>query len=153
MKPFIKTPLTAILLSFFALSACNKSSTDNVSPSNNNTSPSSAFISGNWAITSYTQRTENKTNQFAGAVFTFNENGGVSVVMNGTTSTGTWAYYPSTVGYYGGTPSVASMSLSFGTSALSRLNRTWNITSSSSTSVLLVNPEPADDEHITFTKQ
>ena len=153
MQPNIKTSLTVLLFSFSFLIACNKNSVD-TDPAPTNTNISATLMSGNWAITSYTQRTENKTNQFAGAVFTFSDKGVVTATLNGTTSTGTWIYSPSTVGYYGSAPSIDSIALNLGNSSpMNRLNRTWNITSSTNTTLLLVNPEPADDEHIQFTKQ
>mgnify|MGYP003298794302 CR=1 FL=1 len=157
MKPFIRLSFATFALLLFALTACNKNSSDNtpVSNSNNNNgNNSTAFMSGNFTITSYTQRTENKTAQFAGAVFTFSTNNTVTAAMNGTTTSGTWSHIPYSVGYYGGEPTKESISISLGTaSPLDRLSKTWNVSSSSATQVVLVTPEPADDEHITFTKQ
>jgi len=156
MKPKIKSAIIPFLSAILILSSCSKNGSDNspIDNNNNNTTNSSAFITGNFTITSYTQRTENKTSSFNGAVFTFSSNGTLLVAMNGSTITGTWIYYPSSVGYYGSAPTDASITLSLGTSApMNRLNRRWNIQSSTSTSVILINPEPNDDEHITFTKQ
>ena len=112
------------------------------------------IISGTWIITAYTQRTEDKTSQFAGVVFTFSHDGTLIADKNGNKTNGTWSYSPSTVGYYGGPPSKASMTINLGaTSPFDRLNKIWNVASSTSTQVKMDNPEPVEDEHVQFSKQ
>ena len=112
------------------------------------------IISGTWVVSSYVQRTEDKTSQFAGVIFTFSSNGTLTADKNGNMTTGTWSYIPSAVGYYGGPPSKASMTLNVGTaSPFDRLTKTWNIASNTALQLNMDNPEPIEDEHLQLSKQ
>jgi hypothetical protein len=143
-------PVLILCTSLLTLS-CKK----NTDATNQNTASNFNAV-GTWTIAAYSQRTEDKTSMFNGYVFTFQNGGTAQAEKGGTITTGTWTYTPSAVGYYGGPPSKASFTLNFGAStSLSRLSRTWNIddTKTSASSLSLVNPEPAEQEVITFSKQ
>ena len=134
--------------------SCSKSYNNNNSNPSTNADFQTTLVKGTWAIGSYTQKTEDKTSQFAGAVFTFAKDGTVSVSQNGTTTSGTWSYAASVPGYYGGPSTAASMVLNVGTqSPLNRLSKTWNVESSSSSAISLVNPEVNEDERARFSHQ
>jgi hypothetical protein len=108
----------------------------------------------NWVISSYTQRTEDKTSMFEGVVFTFSDAGKMTATQNGSVIVGTWSYSPSSVVYYGSAPTKESITINMGAAKPSKnLNRIWNVVSSDGSALSLVNPEPADDEHIVFSKQ
>ena len=66
------------------LTSCSKSYN---APANTNnpvdTSLKAQIISGTWIVKSYTQRTEDKTAQFAGVVFTFSSNGTLTANKDG----------------------------------------------------------------------
>ena len=152
MNRLLKFRLLPLLPCLLLFASCSKKSSD-PPPSNN---PTTTLTSGNWIISSYTQRTENKTSQFNGYVFTFSAGGSVTATNNAATTSGTWSYIPSSVGYYGGTPTKSSLALNLGTATpLNRLTRTWNIDSvnSSATTLVLLNPEPLEGEQLKFSKQ
>jgi hypothetical protein len=137
------------------LTSCSKSY--NAPPNTNNpvdTTLKTQVISGTWIIKSYTQRTEDKTSQFASTVFTFSSNGTLTANKNGNITNGTWSYTPSSVGYYGGPPSKASVTLNLGAaSPFDRLTKIWNVASNTDTLLKLDNPEPVEDEHVQFSRQ
>jgi len=146
------------VLSFgLLLSACNKNDSGLTQTNTTNPVQTSSAINGSFTLSSFVQRSENKTSQFDGYVFTFTStsaNAGNVVAAKGSNSvSGTWVYSPA-VTYYGST-SKTSITLSFGvTSPLTLLNKTWNVDSASTSSKLaLSSPELAEDEHITFAKQ
>lgn len=146
--------LSAASLYCLLLIGCTKSSTNPTTDSTKPANDTAAIISGNWVVSSYTQRTENKTAQFANAIFTFSNDGKVSASQNGAVTTGAWVFSPSSVGYYGAPPTKASMTLNMGTSKpMKDLNRTWNVVSVDAGTLSLINPEPADDERIVFSKK
>ncbi|HWJ90859.1 MAG TPA: hypothetical protein VNR87_07090 [Flavisolibacter sp.] len=117
--------------------------------------PSPSLMSGTWTISSYAQRTEDKTSSFTGYSFLFKSGGVLEAWVNGTATAASWTYTPAAVTYYGTNSSNASVTISFGPAALNRLNRRWNIDSvhTSAARLALVNPEPRDNEHLDFSKQ
>jgi hypothetical protein len=111
------------------------------------------FTTGNWEISSLLQKTEDKTSQFTGIVFTFSaDNTMKATEKNGTVTNGTWAYTPA-VTYYGST-SKEAISINMGTnSPFNRITKTWNVVSSTPTVAKFDNPELLEDEHLQFSKQ
>lgn len=144
--------LISVASSAMLLTGCTK---DDSAPNNttDSTLNTAAIASGTWFISSYTQRTETKTSDYAGMVFTFSADGKIAVTGTATAN-GTWTYSPPSAGYYGGPASLATFTINIPGSPFNRLSRRgWNVGSQSSTSILLNYPEPADDEHVTFTKR
>jgi hypothetical protein len=147
------------LLSLFVaasiLASCSKSSV----ASNNTTatSPTStdlttALTSGNWVVSSFTQKTEDKTSKFSNIVFTFSAGGVLTATNNGNITSGTWNYTPA-VTYYGAT-SKAAIAINIGTgNPLALLTKTWNLISSTSSTLKIDSPEILEDEHVQFSKQ
>src|SRR4051794_30052835 len=93
-----------ILLCTLLLTACTKTSEVPAASPTTVDNPTSNLVAGNWVISSYSQRTEDKTAQFAGFIFIFSQGGQVTATQNGEVTTGTWSFSPSSVGYYGGAP-------------------------------------------------
>jgi hypothetical protein len=155
MKKRISFLLGAAAIMAAMLISCSKSYNAPANTSNPvDTTLKTKIISGTWMVRSYTQRTEDKTSQFAGVVFTFSNNGTLTADKNGNITNGTWSYTPSAVGYYGGPPSKASMTLNLGASSpFDRLTKTWNVASNTDTLLKMDNPEPLEDEHLQFSKQ
>ncbi|HJW16070.1 MAG TPA: hypothetical protein VJ499_03070 [Flavisolibacter sp.] len=134
------------------LSGCSKSGSGDTT-SNNNPDPAQTVI-GSWTISSYSQRTEDKTSLFKDYIFTFSAGGVLKITHNAADQSGTWSYIPASVGYYGSGGTSAAFNLNAGAiDPLVRLNRTWNISSISTSTISLVNPEPADNEVLVFTRQ
>jgi hypothetical protein len=144
--------LISLASSAMLFTSCTK---DDSTPNNttDTTLNTAAIVSGTWVISSYTQRTETKTSDYAGMVFSFSADGKVAVTGTATAN-GTWTYAPPSAGYYGGPASLATFAINIPGSQFNRLSRrAWNVGSQSSTSILLNYPEPGDDEHVTFTKR
>lgn len=134
------------------LAGCSKN--DSGSTTNNNPDPAQTVMNGTWTITSYSQRMEDKTSLFVSYVFTFSPGNVLKISHNAADVTGTWSYIPASVGYYGSGGTSAALNLNAGSiDPLIRLNRTWNISSISTSTISLVNPEPADKEVLVFTRQ
>ena len=153
MKKVIKA-MSPVLLISMLLIGCTKNTDAPSSNSPDVANPSSTVVAGKWVIASYTQRTEDKTGQFAGFTFVFDQGGQVTATQNGEVTSGTWSYSPSSVGYYGGAPTKASMTINLGTGkALKNLTRTWNVLSNEASKLSLINPEPLEGENLVFTKQ
>ena len=149
----MKNSFYLLVVVLFSISAgCSKTgSTDTTS--NNNPDPTQLVI-GNWTISSFSQRTEDKTSLFKDYTFTFSAGGVLKIAHNAADVNGTWSYIAASVGYYGSGGTNAALILNAGASdPLVRLNLTWNINSISTATISLVNPEPADNEVLVFTRQ
>ena len=148
-------PQNCLLLLCFALSLAGCSKSDTSSSGSNNNNPVNVSA-GTWTVSSYSQRAEDKTSVFSGYVFSFGSGGVFTATQNGAVSTGTWSYTAATSGggYYGGTATDATYTFNLGNSdPLNRLNKTWNVSSASSTKITLVNPEQTENEQLSFSKQ
>lgn len=139
--------LSISIIAFF--SACTK---DDAAPATNNETAAAVVTQGTWRITSFTQKTEDKTSDFAGVSFTFSNDG--TLTASGTkTATGTWVSAPPVTGYYSNDSSLGTLSISIATgSPFNRLTETWHIVERSNTTVKLDHREAAEDEHVTFSK-
>lgn len=136
------------LAMFLFLYSCTK---DSATPSGSTDNTASVVSAGNWSITSYTQRTEDKTNSFAGVTFTFSNDGKLTATGSNS-ATGTWVVTPASTGYYGSSTPTITISLG-GSSPFNRLSKTWKIAEQTGTTLRLDHPEVAEDEHITFSKK
>jgi hypothetical protein len=142
------TQSTIVLAMFMFLYSCTKDSTTPAS-STDNTAP--VVSAGTWAVTSYNQRTEDKTSTFAGITFTFSTDGNLTAT-GANSATGTWAISPASTGYYGS--STPTITINLGTSSpFNKLTRTWKIAEQTGTALRLDHPEATEDEHITFSKK
>jgi len=157
MKKFNPSVFPGLLILATIFTACSKSAVEpNANTVNNTAATVNAIASGNWVISSYKQRTEDKTSQFSGYVFSFittGTNGGtITAIKSNNPVNGSWAYSPA-VTYYGST-STTSMTLNFGVSSLlDKISKKWNVVSIDSALISFVNPEVLEDEHLVFSKQ
>ena len=136
-----------LLLSFIVASFCGCTKDDNSSDPIN---PNNTVVTGNWTITNYRQRTEDKTSQYAGYSFTFNSDGTVTANKSGVSTTGLWSYSSASGSTY-----VGLFSISLGNDdPLKRLNESWLVDAgqNNSNQLKLTHPEAAEDEHVTFSK-
>jgi hypothetical protein len=150
----MKSSFYLLLVVLFSVSGgCSKNGSGDTT-SNNNPDLNQTVMNGTWTISSYSQRTEDKTSLFKDYIFTFSAGGILKITHNAADVNGTWSYIPASVGYYGSGGTSAAFNLNAGTAdPLIRLNGTWNINSVSTSNISLVNPEPADNELLVFTKQ
>ena len=140
----------------FLIESCSKSNSQPSTPPAPGSSSSQIDLSGNWQISSFVQRTEDKSSMFKNDVFTFDPSGSVTATGNGTTTTGTWAFANKPVSYYGATPSKSSFTMNFAaTNPFVNLTKTWDVDSvhTNSSTLALISPEVAEQMHVTFTKQ
>ena len=141
----------------FIMESCFKSNTQPSAPVAPTGSTSSQIdLSGNWKVSSFAQRTEDKTSMFKGFVFTFDTTGSVTANGNGTSTTGTWAFANKPVSYYGSTPSKSSFTMNFAAiNPFTNLTKTWDVDSvhTNASTLALVSPEVVEQMHVTFSKQ
>ena len=120
-------------------SGSNNSSNNN--SGNNSGTTTGSITSGTWVISSFTERGENKTSDYAGVNFTFATNGTVNV-SGAATANGTYSI------------SATNLNLNFPSGKpLDRLNEPWKIVESNNSTVRLDHPENDEDEHVTFSKK
>jgi len=146
MKTNIKLSLAALASFLMVMTSCKKND-DLITPATVN----NAVTSGTWQISSFTQRTEDKTSDFAGLDFTFADSSKLIVSGNENFS-GTWSYTAPSTGYYGSANGGFSINLGTG-SPFQRLSRSWNVASQTATVIKLDASEATEDEHVTFTKK
>jgi len=147
MKKLFLSSLGLMLLISFT--SCKKYSSSNT-PSNTN-NISTVISVGTWSITSFTQRTEDKTSIFSGTNFVFTTDG--KLTASGiNTANGTWVATGASNGYYGNAKETFSINLGAAT-PFNKLSKTWNIAEQTATLLRLDNPEALEDEHVTFSKK
>ena len=154
MKSAHLVPALVMSVVIVILASCSKTG-GNAATANNNTttdSVSNFLTSGKWTIGSMSQKNEDNTSSFTGYVFSFEKNGQLTAVKNGTSVQGAWHYTPA-VTYYGSSSSNA-ISIDLGTdNPFSRLTRTWNLLTASANTIKLQNPEIQEQEQVQFIKQ
>ena len=151
------TKLTGLVLVplVIVLAGCGSSSANPTAPDPVTTS-TPVVADGSWVVSSLLQRTEDKTAQFSGYTLKFvstaAESGTVTATRNNSTISGTWSHSPA-VTYYG-SGSKEAIVLNLGTSTpFDRLTGTWNVVSSTASSLNLASPELAEDSHLVLAKQ
>ena len=155
MKKYFNTPvaLMAAIALFFA--SCAKSSVDPVTPPATSITAASltaSLTAGSWVLSSFTQKTEDKTSKFTDIAFVFSADGTVTATKSGVETKGSWQYTPA-VTYYGSS-SKSAIALNMGAATpLDLLTKTWNFISVTSTTLKIDSPELAEDEHVQFSKK
>ena len=154
MKKYFNQPAALLIPIILFLGSCSKSSVDPLSTSASAITPAAlitALTAGSWVLSSFTQKTEDKTSKFTDVIFTFSADGTVTATKNGTETKGSWQYTPA-VTYYGSS-SKSAIALSMGSaSPFDLLTKTWNFISVTSTTLKIDSPELAEDEHVQFSK-
>jgi hypothetical protein len=150
MKKYLNILVVSAIPFLLGMVSCSKSSYN--SNTNTNNAVTAELTAGKWVISSFTQKTEDKTSKFSGITFVFSSDGSVSADDNGKTTKGSWHYSPA-VTYYGSS-SKEALSINLGTAKpFDLLAKTWNLVSSSSTAIKVDSPEVLEDEHVQFSKQ
>ena len=154
MKRFLTKNAIRLIIPILIITSCNKSY---VGPTTSNSpqkdSVTNSLATGIWKITSFTQKTEDKTSKFSDIGFTFNSDGSLTATSkNGSETKGTWAFTPA-ITYYGSS-SKAAIAFNMGTgNPLNLLTKTWNFISSSYSLLKINSPELLEDEHVQFSRQ
>ena len=151
MKKLSIAAFSILIVSVAFFCSCSKS---NYSPSNvpaNTDSFPALIISGTWKVTSMTEPGQNNTSKFSGYTFTFSNDGKIAAISNGKSSSGTWVW--SGTSYYGVNNNKPIFSINLGNDdPTRRLSHNWVVEQKSATAFTLGSSEPAEDEHVTFTK-
>ncbi len=155
MKNVTRSARPALLSAAMFLAACSSSSPSVTAPAPTAT-VTPATMTGNWVVASLVQRTEDKTSQFSGYTLTFTstsaDNGTVVATRNGSSVSGIWSHSPA-VTYYGSS-SKESIVLNLGISTpFDRLTHTWNVVSTTASTLSLASPEVLEDTHLMLTKR
>jgi hypothetical protein len=152
MKLYATISGRLLLFVIVCFTSCSKNAgTNNATGPAASDSVTSFLTTGNWVISSLTQKTEDNTSSFSGYVFKFSSNGKLIATKNGVDIQGTWSYTPA-VTYYGSS-SKNAITINTGTdNPFRRLTKTWNLISISATAVKLDNPEILEEEHLQFQK-
>ena len=152
MKNQFRKTITAVTFSLVLFSSCSKNSAaiDAVAVAAKD-SVTASVTAGNFVVSSFVQRTEDKTSQFKNIVFKFSANGTLTATDNGTVTNGTWSFTPA-VTYYGATSKSAFVINMGASTPLSLLTKTWNISLNSTTLLQIDSPELLEDEHVQFSR-
>lgn len=133
----MKRSLTyAVILSAFSgLSACNHGG---------ESAEISVLPGSGWTVKLMTERGNNKTGNYSGYQFNFNDNGCVAVVKNGQTTTGTWRQYPD--------DGITKFEIALSTTDnnLSELNDDWVLLSRTNNLISLQDDNTASNEQLQF---
>jgi len=129
--------LTALAAAFFVTSCTRQVST----PSGNNNSSNSTIVTGNFAITRFTDNgsSQDKSADFDGYSFQFTADG--KIVATGSTSeVGTYSEKPSHEG------EGAKLAINFSSQPLKEISKTWLIITISDTEIDLRDDDAASNE-------
>jgi hypothetical protein len=109
---------------------------------------------GQWKVTSYREKTEDKTDIYNGFSFVFKEDGSVTATSSNETISGSWSASDATSSYYGAPPASATFTINIGGSGkFTKINKSWDVnTSTTNTDLKLDNKEPLQDEHLEFVQ-
>lgn len=143
----MKKLLTLVAISTMFFTSCTRQVN---TPSNNNTSgnsTNSTTVTGNFAITKFTDSNpfEDKTAGFAGYTFRFTEDGKIIATKGGTSTEGTYAEKPSHEG------EGAKLTISFSSQALNSLNKSWLIETITDTNIDLKDDDVSAGEVLQFS--
>ena len=149
-----KLSITGLFILSVCLSTFYSCSKSNSSPSTDpvNTDTFTAIVTtGTWRITNMTEPGQNNTAKFSGYTFSFLKDGKITAVSSGKTTSGTWAW--SGTSYYGVNINKPIFSINLGNDdPVRRLSHNWVVEQKSENAFTLGSSEPAEDEHVTFTK-
>jgi hypothetical protein len=134
-RPILLTALKAAVILYFAACA-------NVDDYSVYKSVTPIVTKGNWKVNLYMDANNDKTNDFAGYSFVFNNNGDVTVSKNGSNIDGRW--------YEDNVSKKVAIDLGNTDPMLVNLNDSWNIDDVSSTNISLGNE---NTERLIITNQ
>jgi hypothetical protein len=137
-KPILLTALKAAVILYFAACA-------NVDDYTVYKSVTPIVTKGNWKVNLYMDANNDKTNDFAGYSFVFNNNGDVTARKNGNDINGHW--------YEDNVSKKVAIDLGNTDPMLINLNDSWNIDDVSSTNISLANNNAQKPERLIITNQ
>jgi hypothetical protein len=153
MKHFSRITSSVLVCALIA-AGCSNDSSSATGPAPSDTVTQT--IAGNWIVSSFAERDEDKTSDFSGIMLSFSstaaESGTVVATRDGSTITGTWRHSPA-VTYYGAS-STESIVLNLGSSLpFDQLSGTWNVESTTSTKMNLASPEIRQGEKLVLSRK
>jgi hypothetical protein len=142
----MKKILSLIAITSVFFSSCTKNAQ---TPSTNNTnSTNSTIVTGEFVITKFTDSnpSEDKTSNFNGYTFTFNTDGTITALNNGTSTNGSYSEKPSHEG------EGAKLIISFNDAPLDQISKNWQVDIMSDSAIHLSDDNNAA-EVLQFTAQ
>ncbi|MEO5891233.1 MAG: hypothetical protein ABIQ31_13325 [Ferruginibacter sp.] len=136
MKQSIKKMLSVILVTT-TLFSCTKQHDDL-------TTANSEVIQGTWKIESFTESSENSTNDFIGFTFNFAGNGKLAALKNGAATEGAWSTT--------NTRFTIDLGAKGTSNKLGNLTDEWLIVSKTDTKITLKDDNVARNEVLVFSK-
>lgn len=114
---------------------------------NSEVTPPAGLTSGTWKVSLFSERGDDDTNDFAGYVFSFAQDGAATATKSGTSKAGTWSLRNSSTRF----------NIDFGAKTdsnkpLGELTDDWKVISISSNEIKLTDDNPSSAEFLTFTK-
>ena len=145
----MKTLALVLLLVVAGLTSCKKN-TDTVTPT---TATFPQIIApGVWTITSFTQGTEDKLKLLSSISIAFTSDGRAIATQGKESTPGSWSWGGNS--YYGTPADSKTVTLNFGAKTpYDRLSNVWTIVDAKSSVINLDSANPAENEHLTLSKQ
>lgn len=135
-----------------SLASCKKDYGTTSTTATDANDPSAVIVKGTWSVSSFTQKAEDKTATFSGVSLAFNANGTVTATGASKSASGSWSSSKGGITYYGGPPSIATLTINFASTPFDKISKTWNVATEDNSSIHLDNKEPIEDEHLTLSK-
>lgn len=154
MKLILKGILVIFIYTGLAMS-CDKDDDNNQQQDTTVQQTQNTAQSGSWKITYFFDSDQNETDDFAGYVFTFNENGSLVAVNGSTTITGTWSVTDSNSSDDDGGSSDVDFNIFFASpSDFEDLSDDWDIVSVSNSKIELTDVSGGNGgtDFLTFEK-
>ena len=142
--------LAFVLLLAVAGSTGCKKNTDTVTPA---TATFPQIVApGTWTITSFTQGTEDKLKLLSGMSIAFTSDGKAVATQGKDSTPGSWSWGGNS--YYGTPADSKTVTLNFGVKTpYDRLSKVWTIIDAKNSVINLDNANPAENEHLSLSKQ
>jgi len=137
-KPVLLVALKAFVILYFAACA-------NVEDGNMSKSITPVVTKGSWKVNLYMDANMDKTNDFAGYVFTFSSNGDISAAKGASTINGNW--------YEDNTSKRVLIDLGSTDPLLVSLNDAWNVSEVSSSNISMQSENRTKSERLVITNQ
>ncbi len=135
----MKLNFAAAVIGLIVLSAACSRSLDN--------NPADTVTSGTWRVTLFTDSGNDETSDFAGYIFSFNNNGTMTATKNSVSQNGSWHVDNSSNKFIIDLgPKVDS------NKPLGELTDDWKIISATDTEIKLTDDNASSNEFLTFTK-
>ena len=138
--------LTLLLVIAMISASCSKTNTDDPTPGKTD----DILKQGEWTVSLFSERGEDKTHKFSGYTVTFKQDGTLQINSSKAAFTGTWTYHSSDNGY--GTVQKLIISIT-GNTVVDELDDDWVIIEMNDNLIRLKDDNPDKKEFLNFSKK